>query len=95
MTDQMEWESPPPAGSFDWYAVADDLRAHPGQWLKIFDDRSIAIVNAIRQAEIRALRPVHRRGQPGFGFEVMTRNNKAGPPRVCSMYLRWVPEGSG
>ena len=89
------WEAPPPPGhGYDWPAIAEQLRANPTEWLRIFEDGPVSVVNAIRQATIAPLTPVHRPGEPGGGFEVTTRNNKQGPPRIATMYLRWVPEGN-
>lgn len=95
MSDGMTWETPPPTGRYDWPSVAARLKAHPGQWLKVFDEGPVSAVNAIRQAEVAILTPVRpgRGGATFAGFEVRTRNNNSGPPRVCTLYLRWVEEG--
>lgn len=86
------WENPPPARhGYDWADIARQLREHPSQWLKIFDDGPVSLVNAIRQESVSALTPTTRPGLARGGFEVRTRNNKVGPPRTCSLYLRWVP----
>lgn len=92
--EEMRWETPPPAagGNYDWTAIAEQLRANPGQWLRVFDEGPVSIANAIRQQEVAALRP-RRRGNMS-GFEVRTRNNRPGPPKVCTLYLRWV-DGEG
>jgi hypothetical protein len=62
--------------------------------MKIFEDGPVSVVNAIRQSTITPLSPVHKPGEPGAGFEVTTRNNDPGPPRIATMYLRWIDEGS-
>ena len=91
MTAGMEWETPPPASTYDWHEVAGTLRAHPGQWLKVFDEGPVSIVNAIRQQTISALTPLWRDSHPEIGgFEVTTRNNVVGPPRTATLYLRWI-----
>jgi len=90
MTEGMEWESPPPASAYDWYEVARTLRANPGQWLKVFDDGPVSVVNAIRQSTVSPLTPLAHGGQAGF--EVTTRNNVVGPPRTATLYLRWINE---
>lgn len=91
MTEGMAWEAPPPpaGGPIDWEAVARTLQLNPGEWLRVFEEGPVSVANAIRQQEVAALRPRHRRGGES-GFEVRTRNNKPGPPKVCSLYLRWV-----
>lgn len=95
MNKGMTWESPPPpaGGSYDWEEVAANLRANPNQWLRVFEDGPVAVANAIRQQQIVALRP-RRNADNAVGFEVRTRNNKPGPPKTCTLYLRYVqPEG--
>lgn len=90
---QLVWEAPPvPGHGYDWVDIARQLRARPTQWLKVFDDGPTSVVNAIRQSSVSALTPVARHGRPEGGFEVRTRNNKVGPPRTCTLYLRWVPD---
>jgi hypothetical protein len=95
MTTGMTWESPPPSGRYDWPRIARELRDHPGEWLKVFDEGLVSAVNAVRQGEVQALTPVRpgRRTVTHEGFEVRTRNNKAGPPKTCTLYLRWMNEG--
>lgn len=89
--DGMTWEAPTPTGrGYDWEAVATVLRANPNQWLKVFDDGPLSVVNAIRQEQVTALRP--RQAGNFAGFDVRTRNNRVTDDgRVCSLYLRWVP----
>jgi hypothetical protein len=88
---QPTWEAPPPSPSgFDWTAIAQALRENPEQWLKLFDSGPASVVNAIRQGSIRALRPMVLRGGRG-GFEVRTTENRPGPPRTATCYLRYVP----
>jgi hypothetical protein len=92
MPGEMAWEAPPPPRSgFDWPDIARTLRANPNQWLKVFDEGPVSVVNAIRQAKIMALTPIHRPGRAEEGFEVRTRNNTNTLPRYCTLYLRWVP----
>lgn len=93
MARRPRWESPPPNGSHDWTAIADQLRARPNQWLMLGEDSPIGVVNALRQDSIRAIHPIKRRKDTHEGFEVMTRNNKTGPPKTADLYLRYfVPE---
>lgn len=93
MTGGMTWETPPPSTRYDWAAIARELRAHPGDWLKVFDEGPVSAVNAIRQSSVAALTPIRRLRETHAGFEVRTRNNVSGPPRICTLYLRWMPEG--
>ena len=91
------WEEPPPPARSpaDWPAIARQLKARPGEWLKVFDDGPVSAVNAVRQGEVQWLTPVRpgRKVVTTEGFEVRTRNNKPGPPKVCTLYLRWMNEG--
>jgi hypothetical protein len=95
MPKGMEWEDPPPVSRYRWNEVAEELKTNPGEWLKVFDEGPVSVANAIRQGEVSTLTPVrpNRRKVTHEGFEVRTRNNDAGPPRVCTLYLRWVEEG--
>lgn len=98
MVEQPVWEAPSPGtrSGYDWNVIADQLRAHPGEWMRVFEQGPTSVANSIRQAEVRALTPVHRAGRTDYGFEVRTRNNVRGArPRVCSLYLRYVPPGGG
>lgn len=93
MTGGMAWESPPPPHhGYDWSEIARALRANPTEWLRVFDNGPVSIVNAIRQGSVSALTPVTRPGWASGGFEVRTRNNSQGPPRVCTLYLRFMPD---
>lgn len=80
------WEEPPPHPRmrYDWTAIAKELRKHPNQWAKIFDDDRTSLATAIRIHGIKVL-------DPDLGFEVRTTNNVRGTPRMCSLYLRYVP----
>lgn len=92
MTNGMAWEDPPrtPRGfQGDWAAITAELRAHPNQWLRIFEGGPLSVVNAVRQDEVTAVHPMRPRGQEVAGFEVRTRNNNTGPPRTADFYLRW------
>lgn len=55
----------------------------------MFDDDRLSLAQAIRQGSIAALKPT-------LGFEVRTTNTTRGGrghPRMCTMYLRFNPEG--
>jgi hypothetical protein len=88
----MRWESPPvPEHGLDWARVAGNLRAHPGEWLRLGDGISVSVINAVRQASIRALQPIHINGRPGFGYEVKTRNNDR-LLGTATLYMRYVQQ---
>lgn len=90
----MTWETPPPPNhSYDWVDVARLLRSRPHEWLRVYEEGPISIVNAIRQSSIAALQPISRRGLT-YGFEVRTRNNNVAN-KTCSLYLRWLPPAEG
>jgi len=78
------WDEPSPHLRRDWSAIADQLRGQPGKWLLIFHDGPTSTANAIRQGDVKPLRP-------DDGFQVTTRNNVSKPVRRCSLYLRYVP----
>ena len=84
------WERPSPSRhGYDWDSIAAQLKARPGEWLKIFEDGPTSVVNGIRNGNVKALRPVD-------GFESTTRNNKKaepGKPKTCDLYLRYVKKG--
>lgn len=84
-TSTVVWEEPPPNTAYDWEAIAEDLRARPGQWAKVFEGDRTSYVVAIRSGSIRALRPED-------GFEVKTRDNTREPVRTCTLYLRYNPK---
>lgn len=84
---------PPPEGTpreYDWPAIAEQLKAEPGQWFKVFERDKTGYANSIRNGYIAALRD---------SVEVMTRNNTKGrprtaddpgEPRMCQLWLRYV-----
>lgn len=83
---QVKWESPPERKTYNWDRIAKRLQAKPGEWALIYHRGPTSIANAIRQNNIKAVRPVD-------GFEVTTSNNVrgVGQNRTCSLYLRYVP----
>lgn len=89
----MRWEEPPMAGEYDWSEISAQLRSRPNDWLLVFEDGPVSVVNAIRQEKVSLLTPIHRRPGDGSGFQVRTRNNTNTRPRRCTMYLRYVVEG--
>lgn len=87
-------EDPPPVREqrYDWEAIAEELRAAPKTWHKIFERDSTGFFTSIQRGEIAALRP-------SLGFEARSANNTRGrprsdpagfEPRTCTLYLRWV-----
>lgn len=70
---------------YDWQAIVKQLEADPMTWYKIFDNGHIAPVNSIRQGHTKAALPQH-------GIDVRTANNVVGPPRMCSLWLRYNPD---
>jgi len=91
MTEQMEWQAPPPRHRYDWPMIQAMLRQRPGEWLKVFDEGPTSIAVAIRQQSITTLGPMHAPGVSGV--EVRTRNNTKDAPRMCTLFVRWVEEG--
>lgn len=83
----VKFEEPPPdrRRRYDWRAIADQLRAHPGEWAKVFEDDVTSLVVAIRQGNIPAL---HR----DKGFVIRTTENVPGPPRRCTMWAKYDPD---
>lgn len=79
------WESPPSLGRPDWSVVADELRSHPGEWLRVRSGSPVTWADAIKRGRVRALRP-------DLGFEVTTTKNTRGYPRTCDLYVRFVPD---
>ena len=85
------WERPSPSRhGYDWNSIAAQLKARPGEWLKVFEDGPTSVVNGIRNGNVKALRP-------DDGFESTTRNNKRAEgdrKKTCDLYLRYVEEKS-
>lgn len=84
---QVEWEEPPPARvkRYDWGEIAEQLRARPGEWAKVFENDKTSLVTAIRLNNIKPLRSTK-------GFETRTTDNTRTSPRYCTLYMRYVPE---
>lgn len=78
-------EQPPPRRDrrYDWVAIADQLKAHPDEWAKVFDDDLASIVTAIRIGSISAMHPER-------GIQVRTTNNTRSPSRKCTLWARYV-----
>jgi hypothetical protein len=76
-------------GKYDWDAIADRLRRKPGVWLCVFKQDRSTYASTIWQGNLRAIRR-------DLGFEIRTANNtrpKPGEgPRLCDLWLRYVPE---
>jgi hypothetical protein len=83
---EVTWEDPPAGRKrYNWTRIAEQLREHPGEWAKIFDNDRSSLATAIRIRGIKAV-------SPEKGFEVRTANNTRGKPRLCTMYLRYNPD---
>lgn len=82
---EIKWAEPPPKrnSGYDWPTIAKKMRRRPGEWALIFQGDKTSIVNALRAGSIRVL-------SPELGFEYRTANNKAGSPRTCDLYARFV-----
>jgi hypothetical protein len=77
------WESPNRT-RYDWQAIAEQLMSEPMKWGKVFDKGPTSTVNAVRQGNVKHVRPQD-------GFEVRTTNNVREPARLCTFYLRFNP----
>lgn len=79
----------PPEGrvrKYDWEAIAKRCRRKPGEWYLVFKQDKQTYATTIRNRNLKALRPEH-------GFEIRTANNNIKvTPRVCDLYVRYVPE---
>ena len=76
--------SEPPARpvKYDWAAIADQLRASPGDWFLIFEGGPASTAGAVRAGKMKALPPEE--------FEVLTSNNTRTSPRTCDMRMRYI-----
>jgi hypothetical protein len=79
------WEKPPKQQRIDWPAVAAELRAHPGEWLKVFEHGRMSVVNALRQDRMPSVRR-------DLGFEITTTDTTRNSPRTCTLFMRYNPE---
>jgi hypothetical protein len=80
------WETPPERPyRYPWEQIAEQLRARPMEWAKIFEQDRTSVVVAIRQGSITW---VH----PDLGFDVRTARNTRQGTRRCDLYLRYNPE---
>lgn len=76
---------PPKRGTrYDWTAIADQLRASPGEWFIIFENGPASTAGAVSAGHMRAL--------PTSEFEVQTSENTRTYPRTCTMHLRAKPK---
>lgn len=82
----LEWKEPPPphgsTGASRWPAVADELRAHPGEWALI-----------VRDGWTSRMSQFQRSGSFGPGFEFTTRSGGYAPGH-SDIYARFVGEQS-
>lgn len=77
----------PPKGKtrYDWEALADQRRAKPMEWVRVFEHDRASLANMIRQGRVPAL-------HEDLGFETVTTNNTRGKPRMCTLYVRYNPD---
>lgn len=78
---------PRPVRKYDWYGIAEQLLANPGEWAKVFDEDNHGFSVSIRSGQNAALHPHH-------GFESKTRRNHYNDDgqRVCSLFVRYNPD---
>lgn len=87
-------EPPPERKTYDWTTIADQLRNDPGEWYLIYEQDRASLAHAIRNDAISAMQPVVRKSGPRErtdGFELRTVNNTRGNPRMCDLFMRYVP----
>jgi hypothetical protein len=79
-------DPPEPPKRYDWEAIAKRCRRQPGKWFLVFEQDRQTLATTLRQDGASAL-------QRRKGFEVRTVNNNINVrPRVCDLYVRYVPE---
>lgn len=82
----VKWQDPPERSfKYDWASIAKQLRRRPEKWGVVFQHDRASLVTAIRAGNISALKA-------SKGFEITTSNNTRGFPRMCTLYMRYVPE---
>jgi hypothetical protein len=85
------WERPSPSRhGYDWDTIAAQLKARPGEWMKIFEEGPTSVANGIRQGHVKQL-------MRADGFETTTRNNKKATetsPKTCDLFIRYVKKGT-
>lgn len=74
---------PPARVKYDWEAIADQLRASPGEWFLVFEKGPKSVAQSIIQGDTKAL--------AGAEFETRTANNTRETPRTCTLWVRYVP----
>jgi hypothetical protein len=98
----LRWEEPPPTnhggrrrpprpravipGGERWQAVADELRAHPGEWAVLRDDRPYSaggLMTRIREGSFAPFAPLG-------SFDAATRQTSRGGPVL--LYARYIGE---
>lgn len=95
MSGIVRWEDPSPRNHTDvaasWQPVADELRAHPGQWALV---RETSLLNAGVQASY--IKSGKGPFEPRGAFEARQRTYRAQPGAqgVGRIYARYVGEPS-
>lgn len=93
MSGVLRWEDPPPAirygnrpapTSVDWYRVAAQLRAKPGEWAAVAEAVATNAPAMIRSANYAAFRPAG-------AFDSVGRRTADG---VYTIYARYLGDGA-
>jgi hypothetical protein len=80
------WEAPPDhRDKVRWPEVAAELRAHPMEWLKVFENGRTTAKEAVSQGHVPSVHPM-------LGFETKTTDNTRGTPRTCTLFMRYNPD---
>jgi hypothetical protein len=71
---------------YDWVKIAARCKRRPGEWVSVFKQDKQTYVTTLHQSGIAALRREK-------GFEFRSANNRIKQyPRVCDLWVRYVPE---
>lgn len=73
--------------SYDWNAIAKDLRANPGEWALIFEGDRHSLVSAVRNGGITALSPAK-----GFGSRTTNNTHDDEGRRHCDLWMTYDPD---
>lgn len=70
MADERWEEAPPPRrGGYDWTGIAKKLRARPGKWMLVAEQKPRSVQEAVNRGRIRTLRD-----DPNWTYRCETRN---------------------
>ncbi|HET6916873.1 MAG TPA: hypothetical protein VFH56_12355 [Acidimicrobiales bacterium] len=88
MTEQIKWAEPPSDGrarrsdQTDWSAIADALRARPGEWALIQQDVSTSVASQVRRGYYKGFTP----GE----FEAVSRSRAEYSKWRGDIYARYI-----